>query len=120
MRMMAVVLVAMVLGGPVFGRVADDPVRITVMPTSCVTPCTVRLTVRIAPNDANRSITIAAESAEFARSSTSQLDGSEAPLVHELLLEELPPGPYDVHVSVGRATGGPQERAAHFAVHDGL
>jgi hypothetical protein len=93
-----------------------NPITVSVVPGSCLAPCTVRVTVRIAPEESNRSVTITAESLDFYRRSTRQLDGAEAPRLHELRLNEIPAGLYDVRVTVDRANEGSRHHAARFIV----
>ena len=100
------------MGGPP----EHGPVSITVQPVSCTAPCSVRLEVRILPDDSNRSVTIAADSGEFYRSSTRPLDGSEAPTLHELILNKIPAGTYEVRVVVTRVDDPPRTYVRQFAV----
>src|SRR5688572_868463 len=97
-------LVVMLLASPSFGSAVDgpvkidEPVKIKVTPGACVAPCSVRVSVRVMPDAHNESVTIAAESSEFFRSSTRPLEGAEAAQVHELILSEIPAGLYEVTV----------------------
>ena len=73
-------------------------------------PCSVRVSVKVTPDAHNDSVTIAAESSEFFRSSTRPLEGAEAAQLHELILSEIPAGAYEVSVTVTR----PPERPRHL------
>lgn len=115
MKLGVFVLVAM-LGSPAAARMADDPVTVKVMPAACVEPCSVRLTVRVAPDDNNRTVTITADSAQSYRSSTRDLE-PEGPRYHQMLLENLPSGEYEVRVVVDRAADDDRQSVTHFHVH---
>ena len=101
---------------PALAAREERPITISVTPGTCVEPCSVRLAVRIARDDSNRSVTIAAESPQFFRRSTRQLDGLQAPRLHELILNQIPSGAYEVRVIVSRADGPPVESKARFMV----
>jgi hypothetical protein len=98
---------------------APDPIAIDVTPRSCVEPCNVRLLVRIVPDEANRRVTINAESDVFGRRSSRTLDGDKSPAVYEMILQNLEAGVYDVDVSIDRAAASPSRRTSQFSVHDG-
>jgi hypothetical protein len=95
-------------------------VKINLVPTACLAPCSMRVTVRVAPDASNRSVTIQAESQEFFRSSTRPLEGVEAARIHELLLSEVPAGEYEVTVTVTRPPESPRHIVKQFHVKDGL
>ena len=63
-------------------------------------PATLMATVRIAPDSRNRGLAITADSADFVRRSTIQLDGAEEPPVHQVLIKDLPEGEYVVTAEV--------------------
>ena len=111
-----ILIVVCWLALPATGGSEEKPVTITVRPGACVEPCSVRLVVRVAPDDSNRSIVIVAESETFYRSSTRPLEGAEAPAVQELLLNQLPAGRYDVRVVVRRTNTTQQLYASQFEV----
>ena len=119
-------LVVLLLASPSFGSPADErvksdePVTISLVPAACIAPCSVRVTVRVAPEESNRSVTIQAESPDFFRSSTRPLEGVDAARVHELLLSEIPAGLYDVTVTVARSPQSPRHLVKQFYVKDGL
>jgi hypothetical protein len=101
------------------GESASDPISISVVPSACVAPCSVRVAVRVFPDQTNRSLTIAAESIAFYRSSTRPLEGDHGPRLHELILHEIPAGLYDVRATVTRSNGSPQQYSTRFAVGGG-
>ncbi len=53
----------------------------------------------------NRRLTFVALSDSFYRSSTRQLDGSDAPRVHVMLFKSIPAGTYDIEVRVEKSDG---------------
>jgi hypothetical protein len=112
----AAAVISACLLAPVAAAPDEQPIAVTVTPGSCVAPCSVRLAVRVAPAEANRSVTIAAESSDFYRRSTRPLEGSDAPRLHELRLNEIPAGLYEVTITVDRANKPPQRYAARFVV----
>lgn len=81
---------------------AEDAVSVRVSPQFCVEGSNVRVTVRVEPRDENRTLTIEADSDNFFRSSTIQLSGARAPVVHYLRLNALPSGTYEVRATVMR------------------
>jgi hypothetical protein len=107
---------ALALGAAPPAQSSNDPIAIEVSPRNCVAPCNVRLLVRIAPNEANRRVTITAESDEFGRSTSRTLDGDRSPAIYELILRDLEAGIYEVQVSVDRASDSPTRRSSQFSV----
>ena len=63
-------------------------------------PATLMVTVRISPDSRNRSLAITADSADFVRRSTIELDGAEEPPVHQMSFKDLPEGDYVVTAEV--------------------
>jgi hypothetical protein len=75
---------------------ATEKLVIRVTPNVSSAPSTVVVVATVAKNAANRWLQIEADSGGFYRSSTVQLDGSNAPLVSEFRLPGLPGGEYTV------------------------
>jgi hypothetical protein len=62
----------------------------------------------IEPDPENRAIQVTAESAAFYRSSERLLDGNTAPRRNTFEFSGLPPGEYDLHVTLLDASGAPR------------
>jgi hypothetical protein len=82
---------------------AAEPVEVRVSSTFVLEGSTVRVTVRIVPDEDNRFLTIQADSPEYYRSSRIQLSGDEAPLIHTMMLRSLPSGLYEVRAILSRS-----------------
>jgi hypothetical protein len=67
-----------------------------VTPNVSSAPSTVIVKATVATDQANRWLTIEADSGTFYRSSSIQLDGDKAPTVTEIRLSNLPSGEYAV------------------------
>jgi hypothetical protein len=78
------------------GLNADERVRLNVSPTYCFAPATLKVRVTVDRSDANRRLTIVAESGDFYRSSEIQLDGEASPATHFLDLRRVPGGEYRI------------------------
>jgi hypothetical protein len=115
-RLPGLVLVV-VLASPALGRSADEPIDIDLTPRTCVAPCSVRVTVHVPLAESNRTVTITAESSDFYRSSTRQLDADGGPRYHELLLERIPAGSYEIRVTVGRSGEDDASATTTLRVH---
>ena len=95
---------------------ANKSISIEVTPRSCVSPCNVRLLVRVEPDAANRRLTIQAESDVFGRSTSRTLDGERSAAIFEMLLTNLEPGVYDIRVLVDRTENERSQQQSQFAV----
>lgn len=94
---------------------AKEPVSIRVSPDISFAPANVVIRTSVEPATENRSIEVIAESGEFYRSSTIQLEGDRAPKTTMVEFRALPPGNYDVSVSV-IGSGGQRRADAHMQV----
>jgi predicted phage tail protein len=94
---------------------AKQPVSIRVSPEIAFAPANVVIRTSVEPATENRSIEVIAESGEFYRSSTIQLEGDRAPKTTMLEFRALPPGNYDVSASV-IGSGGQRRAVAHMQV----
>ena len=88
---------------------AGAPLAIMVNPTYSFAPASLRVHARLEPSPDNRTLEIAADSADFYRSSLVQLDGDRAPRVVTLEFASLPAGEYEVRGTLW--DGGGHERA---------
>jgi hypothetical protein len=68
-------------------------------------PATVMVTVRVPPDARNRALAVMADSGDFSRRSTIELDGEYDAPVHQMWFKELPEGDYVVTAEVLGADG---------------
>ena len=85
---------------------ATDQLQLTVNPKFSHHPGSFRATALVEPDAENRWLMLSAESREYYRSSTVQLDGADAARRHVMLFEGLPAGKYLIQARVDRADGG--------------
>ncbi len=78
------------------GLSADDKVSLRVTPTVSRAPAFVNVIAQIERDPANRTLQVTAESSEFYRSSTINLEGDQAPRVTEISFRSLPSGNYQI------------------------
>lgn len=81
------------------------PLELRVRPKAAQSPATIRVTALIERHPDNRKITIEAESGAFFRSSSSSLDGADAPKSYTRVFASLPAGTYTVTATVERNDG---------------
>src|SRR5262245_19282598 len=75
---------------------ATAPLSIHVRPAMSVAPANLVMQARVEPDAKNRAIEIVADSEDFYRSSTIQLDGELAPKTTYFEFRSLPSGEYTV------------------------
>ena len=75
---------------------ANEKLQLRVTPNVSSAPSTVIVRATVARHTDNRWLHIEADSGEFFRSSSIQLDGDKAPLITEIRLPNLPSGQYIV------------------------
>lgn len=75
---------------------ATQPLTLDVSPAVMQAPGFISVRARIEASDDNRWLEIVAESADFSRSSTVQLDGRRTPPLSIFEYSDLPPGMYEV------------------------
>ena len=90
---------------------AKDSLSIRVSPAVAFAPANLIIQTRIDPDAYNRALEVVAESQEFYRSSTIQLEGDRAPKTTRFEFQSLPPGEYEVRASVIGADGQPKATA---------
>ena len=83
---------------------ATESMKINVTPPSTA-PANLRVRVTVEPNAANRSVTVAAESDDFFRSSEVALEGEQSPRTIYFEFRGVPGGQYEVRGAVGDAMG---------------
>src|SRR5262245_5021904 len=87
---------------------AKEPLSIRVSPAVSFAPANLIIQTRVDPDPYNRALEIVAESGDFYRSSTVQLEGDRAPKTTMFEFRSLPPGEYEVRASVIGADGQPK------------
>jgi hypothetical protein len=101
------IIAALLLSTPAASFTIDDEAALTldVTPQAAVSPATIRVTARIVRDDANRRLTISADSPVFYRSSSISLEGSESVGALSRVFERLPAGAYVVKATLERNDG---------------
>ena len=82
-----------------------EPLELTVRPQAASSPATIRVSARIVRHEANRRLTIRAESPRFLRSSSISLDGAASVGALTRVFNELPPGEYEIEAILERNDG---------------
>ena len=82
------------------GHAHDNRLRIDVWPNVSQAPATVRIRAIVEPNSENRSLTIAADSGDFFRSSYVPMSGIDAAEITETMLKGLPGGEYEISATL--------------------
>jgi hypothetical protein len=82
-----------------------DPLTLAVRPQVATSPAAVRATVRIAPHEGNRRLTLTADSPAFYQSSTISLDGVNAVGGLTRVFDRLPAGTYIIEATLERGDG---------------
>jgi hypothetical protein len=73
-----------------------EQLRMAVSPAQSFAPSTLRVRVRLEPNDQNRRLAVIADSTDFYRSSEVQLDGEQAPRTITIEFRGVPGGSYQI------------------------
>ena len=79
---------------------AKELVSIRVTPAVAFAPADLNIRIRVEPDANNRAMAVIADSETYYRSSTVELDGDRAPATTNVRFRSLPPGEYEVTVSV--------------------
>jgi hypothetical protein len=87
---------------------AKEPLSIRVTPAFAFAPATLVIRTSVEPHAENRSMEVVADSGSFYRSSAVQLEGDQSPRTTTFQFRSLPPGEYQVTVSVMGADGRPR------------
>ena len=85
-----------------------DELTLRMTPRFVSAPGFLRSLIRVAPNDANRTLRVEIDSDNYYRSSDITLDGASAPTSHFVDWKEVPAGKYDLIVSVLGPSGDPR------------
>ena len=75
---------------------AGEPLAMRVSPKIALEPALLTVQTTVEANSDNRALEIVAESADFYRSSSIQLDGANAPRLNVFEFKNLPNGTYEV------------------------
>jgi hypothetical protein len=94
----------------------DKDIQLTLTSRYSFAPASVRSLVRIAPHPDNRTLRVAVDSPSYFRSSDVELDGERAALNHFFSWRSLPPGNYEVIVTVLGPDGPRAESRLPFEV----
>ena len=74
----------------------DEKLSLQVTPNVSNAPCNLIVQAMVARDEENRWLVVEADSGDFYRSSSIQLDGANAPVVTEFRFNNLPSGTYEV------------------------
>jgi hypothetical protein len=98
---------------------ATEALTMAVSPLQSFAPTNLTIRLRVEPDAVNRALEVVAESGEYYRSSSIQLDGSEAPRTISFEFRDVPGGNYDVRgtliSSAGKSRGAVRQ---HVVVID--
>ena len=95
---------------------AGERVSMRVSPAVAFAPANLIVRASVEADQQNRSLQIVAESEDFYRSSEVQLEGENAPRTSMIEFRNLPPGTYEVRVSL-LGSGGHQRAFARQQVN---
>jgi len=84
---------------------ANESISVRVSPAVSFAPANLVIRTKVEPDADNRTMEIVADSEEFFRSSTVQLEGDRAPKTTVFEFRSLPPGEYRVTVALFGADG---------------
>jgi hypothetical protein len=96
---------ALLLALGAIGTRAQDPVRMVASPSFAFAPAWLRIRVSVEPNAANRTLTIAAESDGYYRSSLIELEGDSGPQTYFVEFKHVPAGAYELSAVVRNGSG---------------
>jgi len=89
---------------------AGEKITMKVSPAVAFAPANLIVRAMIVADAENRAVEIVAESADFYRSSTIQLEGEKAARTSMFEFRNLPPGTYEVRANLIGADGGLRAR----------
>jgi len=118
-RLLLVGAAATLLASGAAAASKEQPVLLKVGPAVSFEPGNIRITSRVEPSAANRSLVIEVESASHYSSSELPLDGEQAPRSRSIFLKNLPAGEYEVIATLRTETGAAKVVRQHFQVVTG-
>jgi hypothetical protein len=108
-------VVLLLSGGGALVR-AVQPVAVSVRPTILSVGASTRVMVRVDSNEMNRQLVWEVDGDNYYRSSSIQLDGSEAPRSFFFMLHNVPEGEYNVRATIIRNNNSAAVAATTMAV----
>jgi hypothetical protein len=84
---------------------ATEPLSMAVSPLQSFAPTNLTIRLHVEPDAVNRALEVVAESGEYYRSSSVQLDGSDAPRTISFEFRDVPGGNYDVRGTLINSAG---------------
>src|SRR5258705_391567 len=96
MRRAALVGILVLAGALPMGAGSTDPLTVKATPAVAFAPATLVVRATVLADSHNRVIEVSADSGDFFRSSTMQLEGENAPRTNMFEFRSLPPGDYEV------------------------
>jgi hypothetical protein len=96
------ILSALVVGVP---AAAESPVSLVIRRRVMPAGSDLFVTINVVRNADNRSLTIRADSEDYARSSTMQLDGEFEAYSHQYWFRQLPEGEYNIVAQIAGTQG---------------
>lgn len=84
---------------------AHQPLSMRVSPTQSFAPATVTVRVHVESADDNRGLEVVAESDEFYRASSAELDGSDAPSTITFEFRDVPGGSFEIKATLIGSAG---------------
>lgn len=96
MRRMGLCGILILAGALPMGAGTPDPVSVKATPAVAFAPATLVVRATITADAHNRVIEVSADSGEFFRSSSIELEGENAPRTNLFEFRSLPPGTYEV------------------------
>ena len=100
-------------------RAVADPMAdltIDIVPAILLQNQDIRAVVRVRPDSANRTLTVALDAGEFYSSTERNLDGERAARTYEFYFHKLPAGEYVLRVQVADVEGRIRESERHISV----
>src|SRR6185436_2642441 len=96
MRRTTLIGILMLAGTLPMGARSDDPLILKTTPAVAFAPATLVVRATVLADAHNRAIEVIADSGEFYRSSSIELEGENAPKTNMFEFRSLPPGTYEV------------------------
>src|SRR5579872_1675282 len=96
MRRMGYCGILILAGALPMGAGSPDPVSVKATPAVAFAPATLVVRAMVAADAHNRAIEVSADSGDFFRSSSIELEGENAPRTNTFEFRSLPPGNYEV------------------------